>query len=119
MLQSPPPTIQDIVDAMQNVQASHNNKINHITKFVKELSQGLHLAAVHTPEGTATADPHETPRAPSPLGVAFAEDTKKGKQKNIEREDDNNPWHSASDSREKFPDKPTTSTLTKQTPKTC
>jgi hypothetical protein len=90
MLQPPPPTLQDIyneirrlrdvVDILQNTQANHDNKINHITKVVEELSQGLPAAAaVHTPEGTAMADPHEMPRAPRPLGVAFAEDVRMGK----------------------------------------
>ncbi|CEL53736.1 hypothetical protein RSOLAG1IB_11472 [Rhizoctonia solani AG-1 IB] len=64
------------------------------------------------------ADPHETPRAPQPLGVAFAEDTKKGKQKaNIKIEDNNDPWHSVSDSGDELPDKSTSGASTKWTPK--
>ncbi|CCO33949.1 hypothetical protein BN14_08038 [Rhizoctonia solani AG-1 IB] len=131
MLQPPPPTLQDIynkirrlrdvVDILQNIQANHNNKINHITKVVKELSQGLPAAAaaaaaVHTPEGTATADPHETPRAPRPLGVAFAKDIRMGKKKaNVKQEDDNNPWHSISDSGDKLLNEPASGTLAKRT----
>ncbi|CCO32321.1 hypothetical protein RSOLAG1IB_10974 [Rhizoctonia solani AG-1 IB] len=99
--------LQDVVDAMQNVQTSHQDKINHINKVVEELSQGLPTAAVHTPKGTATADPHETPRAPRPLGVAFAEDTKKGKQKaHVKREDDSDPWHNISETGDELPDNP-------------
>ncbi|CCO36848.1 hypothetical protein BN14_10995 [Rhizoctonia solani AG-1 IB] len=132
MSQPPPPTLQDIynkirrlqdiVDILQNIQANHDDKINHITKVVKELSQGLPAAAaatVHTPEGTATADPHETPRAPKPLGVAFAEDIRMGKKKaNVKREDDNNTWHSVSNSGDKLPDKPASGPLAKRTSKT-
>jgi hypothetical protein len=104
---------------MHNVQTSHSSKINCITKVIEELSQGLPTAAVHTPKGTATADPHETPRAPRPLGVAFAKDIKKGKQKaNVKQEDDNNPWQSLSDSGDELPD-PTPGALTKWSPKTC
>ncbi|CCO35278.1 hypothetical protein RSOLAG1IB_12582 [Rhizoctonia solani AG-1 IB] len=111
--------LQDVVDILRNVQANHDDKINHITEVVEELSQGIPAAAVHTPEGTATADPHETPRAPRPLGVAFAEDTKKGKQKaNIKREDDNDPWHNVSNSGDELPDETTTSTSAKRTQKT-
>ncbi|CCO33427.1 hypothetical protein BN14_07502 [Rhizoctonia solani AG-1 IB] len=101
--------LQDVVDILQNIQANHNNKINHITKVVEELSQGLPAAAaVHTPEGTATADPHETPRASRPLGVAFDKDVRMGKKKsNVKQEDDNNPWHSVSDSGDKLPNEPT------------
>ncbi|CCO34401.1 hypothetical protein RSOLAG1IB_05123 [Rhizoctonia solani AG-1 IB] len=131
MLQPPPPTLQDIydkirrlrdvVDILRNVQANHDDKINHITEVVEELSQGLPAAAaaaVHTPEGTATADPHETPRAPRPLGVAFAEDIRMGKKKtNVKREDDNDPWHSVSDSGDELPDEPASGTLAKQTSK--
>ncbi|CCO34666.1 hypothetical protein BN14_08771 [Rhizoctonia solani AG-1 IB] len=99
--------LQDIVDAMQNVQASHQDKIDHITEVVEELSQGLPTAAIHTPEGTATADPHGTPRAPKPLGVAFAKDTKKGKQKtHVKREDDSDPWHNISKSGDELPNDP-------------
>ncbi|CCO35135.1 hypothetical protein RSOLAG1IB_11237 [Rhizoctonia solani AG-1 IB] len=130
MLQPPSPTLQDIydeirrlqdvVDILWNVQANHNNKINHITEVVKELSQGLPAAAaVHTPEGTTTADPHETPRAPKPLGVAFAEDVRMGKKKtNIKQEDDNDPWHSVSDSGDELPEESTTGTSTKWSQKT-
>ncbi|CCO35574.1 similar to pol polyprotein [Rhizoctonia solani AG-1 IB] len=131
MSQPPPPTLQDIynkirrlrdvVDIMRNIQANHDDKLNHITKVVEELSQGLPAAAaaVHTPEGTTTADPHETPRAPRPLGVAFAEDIRMGKKKaNVKREDDNNPWHSVSDSGDELPDEPASGTSTKRTSKT-
>jgi hypothetical protein len=131
MSQPPPPTLQDIydeirrlrdvVDILRNIQANHDDKINHITEVVEELSQGLPAAAaatVHTPEGTATADPHETPRAPKPLGVAFAEDIRMGKKKaNVKREDDNDPWHSVSDSGDELPDEPASGTSTQRSSK--
>ncbi|CCO34659.1 hypothetical protein RSOLAG1IB_09780 [Rhizoctonia solani AG-1 IB] len=132
MLQPPPPTLQDIydeirrlqdvVDILRNIQANHDDKINHITEVVEELSQGLPAAAaaaVHTPEGTATADPHETPRAPRPLGVAFAEDIRMGKKTNVKREDDNDPWHSVSNSGDELPNEPASGTSTKRASKTC
>jgi hypothetical protein len=130
MSQPPPPTLQDIynkirrlqdvVDILQNIQANHDDKINYITEVVEELSQGLPTAAaVHTPEGTATADPHETPRAPKPLGVAFAKDIRMGKKTNVKRQDDNNPWHSVSDSGDKLPNEPTSGASTKRSPKAC
>ncbi|CCO33219.1 Retrotransposon-derived protein PEG10 AltName: Full=Embryonal carcinoma differentiation regulated protein [Rhizoctonia solani AG-1 IB] len=112
--------LRDVVDILRNVQANHDDKLNHITEVVEELSQAAPTAAtVHTPKGTATADSHETPRAPKPLGVAFAEDIRMGKRKtNIKREDDNDPWHSVSDSGDELPDEPTSSTSAKRSPKT-
>ncbi|CCO35711.1 hypothetical protein BN14_09830 [Rhizoctonia solani AG-1 IB] len=66
------------------------------------------------------ADPHEVPRAPKPLGVAFAEDIRMGKKKtNVKQEDDNNPWHSVSDSGDKLPNEPTSGASTKRSPKAC
>jgi hypothetical protein len=108
--------LQEVINAMQFTQASHNKKLNHIAEVVEELSQGIPTAGrVHTPEGITTVDPHETPWAPKPLGVAFAKEPK-GKQKNIKREDDNDPWQNASNSGDEFPDL-TPGPLTKWAPK--